>query len=93
MIDGTNATGQTDKAGSEEVADPNAYPRLPPGQAINNHRGGYHPCVLSTQTLAFPLFYVEHRGKPTMFSESAIQKVMKLYHLHWRRSGSTIVDC
>lgn len=24
-----------------------------------------------------------------MFSESAIQKVTKLYHLHWRRSGST----
>lgn len=42
--------------------------------------------------ISFAALYVGYRGKLTMFRESAIQKVMKLYHLHWRRSGSTVVD-
>lgn len=28
----------------------------------------------------------------TMFKESAIQKAIKLIHLHWRLSGSTVVQ-
>ena len=43
--------------------------------------------------ISFATLYVGHRGKLTMFRESAIQKVMKLYHLHSRPSGSTVVDC
>ena len=37
----------------------------------------------------FFFFSFSKKRRRTIFSESAIQKAMKLYQLHWRRSGST----
>ena len=45
MIHGTNATGQDDEATGDEVAEPDAKPRLPPRETLNNHGRGNHPRV------------------------------------------------
>lgn len=46
MVNSANATGQTHEAGGKEVSHPDAEPRLPPGQAVDDHRRRDHPGVL-----------------------------------------------
>ena len=45
MVGGTDATCQADEAGGEGVAQPDAYPRLPPRQTVHDHGGADHPRV------------------------------------------------
>lgn len=45
VVDGADATGRADEATGDRVSDPDAYPRLPPRQAIDDHRGADHPRV------------------------------------------------
>lgn len=45
MIGCADTTGHADKASGDTVADPNAYPCLPPGKSIENASRGDHPGV------------------------------------------------
>lgn len=45
MVHGANATSCADEATSNGIADPDAEPRLPPRQPIDDHATGDHPCV------------------------------------------------
>lgn len=45
MIGGANVCSGEDEDSCNRVADPDAKPGLPPGEANNDARRGNHPCV------------------------------------------------